>query len=115
MELEGIHLAAPLLTSMGTIKIRGRAYDKVLIEIARKAHVNTESKELTLSDIEAMINYIGPDVYTGFQKTTISYIRRKFKWSREADLEFRRRIRDYAKDKRLATMRKLKAVTLELR
>ena len=88
--------------SRGTsvVRIRGRLYDKILIDVARKAHVNTDAKELTIADVVKMLEHISPATdYTAFQKATINYIRRKFKWSREAE-----QIRDNARRKRMVTL-----------
>ena len=79
------------------IKINGKNYDKKLIDIAKSLSSGKGDGRLSLNDAKAVLKSVkDSDEYTDIEKTTISYIRDNFKFTKESDAWFRTEIRRWA-------------------
>ena len=85
--------------------IRGRDYDDRLISIARRAHVNNDTRQIHVDETREMWDVMKDDRYTLIQKRTIAYIRRKYSWENQADRWLRERIQMRSQSQRLETIR----------
>ncbi len=79
------------------IKINGKNYDKKLIDIAKSLSSGKGDGRLSLNDAKAVLKSVkDSDEYTDIEKSTISYIRDNFKFTKESDAWFRTEIRRWA-------------------
>jgi nucleoid-associated protein YgaU len=79
------------------IKIKGKNYDKKLIDQAKSLISGKGDGRLSLNDAKAVLKSVkDSDNYTDIEKITISYIRDNFKFTKESDAWFRTEIRRWA-------------------
>ena len=78
--------------------IKGKRYDKELIKVARDLTNNEE--EITIEGSKKLFTRIRDyDDYTQIEKQTVAYIRKKYKFTPEANLWLRKEIRKWASTK----------------
>ncbi len=78
-------------------KIRGRNYDRELLELAERLTAGAGDGRISLADARSILAAVqDADSYTDIEKRTIHYIRDHFKFTKESDAWFRRGIRSWA-------------------
>ncbi len=78
-------------------RIKGKNYDRELIELADDAVAGKGDGRISLRDAKGLLAGVkDADSYTDIEKRTMKYIRDKYKFTKEADKWFRTEIRKWA-------------------
>jgi outer membrane protein OmpA-like peptidoglycan-associated protein len=82
-------------------KIKGKNYDRNLIELADKSVSGKGDGRISINDAKKIFSSVrDSNSYTDIEKKTIRYIRDKYKFTKEADKWFRTQIRKWAASKK---------------
>lgn len=81
-------------------KIKGKTYDKALLDAAEKSVQGRGDGRISLSDAKKILGKVKDSTgYTDIEKRTLQYIRDKFDFTPESDRWFRTEIRKWAAKK----------------
>jgi len=84
-------------------KIKGKTYDRNLLELAEKAVSGKGDGRISIQDAKRILAGVKDGAsYTDIEKRTIKYIRDKFKFTKESNKWFRTEIRKWAASKTTA-------------
>lgn len=92
-------------------KIKGKNYDKKLIDLADSFTSNKADGRISLEDAKILLEAVkDSNSYTDVEKATISYIRQNYKFTEPADKWFRTEIRKWAATKSKLTEKNIKKI-----
>ncbi|MEI1279380.1 OmpA family protein [Leptospira venezuelensis] len=82
------------------VTIKGKKYDRGLIELAEKATSGKKDGRISIADAKKLLNAVKDNnTYTDIEKKTIEYVRENFQFTTKADEWFRTEIRKWAAEK----------------
>ncbi|MCE9500621.1 MAG: hypothetical protein K8R21_08995, partial [Leptospira sp.] len=82
-------------------KIKGKNYDKELLDLAEFSVRGAGDGRISLDDAEKILDKVkDANEYTEIEKRTIHYIRDHFKFTKQSDAWFRKEIRSWAATKK---------------
>jgi len=88
-------------------KIKGKNYDRRLLELADASTSGKGDGRISLNDARAIFRAIkDSDAYTDIEKRTVQYIRDNYKFTDEADKWFRSEVRSWAATKKKPATKK---------
>lgn len=81
--------------------INGKKYDGEIIELADKlTNNNTGNNPISMADAKELLEAVQDGAsYSDIEKSTMSYVRKNYKWTDKADEWFRSEIRKWASSK----------------
>jgi len=89
--------------------IKGKNYDRKLLDLAGKLNAESRRCLFTKVDVQRLYDVVADaDKYTDVEKRTMHYIRKNYKFTEAADALFRTKIRSWAAKRGWKT-RKMKA------
>ncbi|WP_367899245.1 OmpA family protein [Leptospira sp. WS58.C1] len=82
------------------VTIKGKKYDRGLIELAEKATSGKKDGRISIADAKKLLNAVKDNnTYTDIEKKTMEYVRENFQFTTKADEWFRTEIRKWAAEK----------------
>ncbi|TGN00261.1 OmpA family protein [Leptospira dzoumogneensis] len=82
------------------VTIKGKKYDRGLIELAEKATSGKKDGRISIADAKKLLNAVKDNnTYTDIEKKTMEYVRENFQFTAKADEWFRTEIRKWAAEK----------------
>lgn len=82
------------------VTIKGKKYDRGLIELAEKATSGKKDGRISIADAKKLLNAVKDNnTYTDIEKKTMEYVRENFRFTAKADEWFRTEIRKWAAEK----------------
>jgi len=88
-------------------KIKGKNYDRHLLELADRLIAESKRKMFTKTDVLKLYDPVADaNRYTDVEKRTMHYIRKNYKFTEAADTLFRTKIRSWAAKKGWKTRKK---------
>ncbi|GBF40404.1 OmpA family protein [Leptospira johnsonii] len=82
------------------VTIKGKKYDRGLIELAEKATSGKKDGRISIADAKKLLNAVKDNnTYTDVEKKTMEYVRENFQFTAKADEWFRTEIRKWAAEK----------------
>ncbi len=95
-------------------KIKGKNYDKKLLDLVENFTNKKGDGRISLEDAKTLLEAVkDSNSYTDIEKSTISYIRKNYKFTESADKWFRTEIRKWAASKSKSSSKKQKTSTKE--
>lgn len=89
------------------VTIKGKKYDRGLIELAEKATSGKKDGRISIADAKKLLNAVKDNnTYTDIEKKTMEYVRENFRFTAKADEWFRTEIRKWAAEKSSHTQTK---------
>ncbi|TGL31582.1 OmpA family protein [Leptospira koniambonensis] len=89
------------------VTIKGKKYDRGLIELAEKATSGKKDGRISIADAKKLLNAVKDNnTYTDIEKKTMEYVRENFQFTAKADEWFRTEIRKWAAEKSSHTQTK---------